>query len=135
MIPNQTGPNQTGHTERNMPRDIGEYSDDKGKSYKNSWVLLSSNSNFRYFGKSARKIPDACPGLLEVAKKLGQGHRVYKDADPKSQELKHLVDDLFQRETPYTQSTVPIKRARSSFETPEESTGNTGVLKRAKKRC
>lgn len=44
-------PNQTGHTEFNMPRDLGEYSTDD-KSYKNSWVLRSSN--FRYFGKNAK---------------------------------------------------------------------------------
>ncbi|CAF9932563.1 hypothetical protein IMSHALPRED_008918 [Imshaugia aleurites] len=144
--------NQTGHTEANMPKDIGEYSSRKENSYKNSWVLLSSSPNFRYFGKNAHKIPGACPGLLKDAQRMRQWHRVYKETDPEWHELKDLVDELFQRETLYTQAALPKKRPRCSSgtregdgkeeeeeeeeeEDNEEGTGISGVVKRARNRC
>lgn len=64
-------PGETGHTESAMSRILGKYSSDEESSYKNSWVLLSSSPNLRYFGKSANKIPDASPGLLKDAKRMG----------------------------------------------------------------
>ncbi len=126
-------PNQTGHTESNMSKDIGEYSSDKEHSYKNSWVLLSSD--FRYVGKSAHKIPETCPGFLRHAKRMTQGHRVYKDTDPVWHELKDLLEDLFQRETCYTQDAAARKRARCSSGIRGDGESNTRVVKRAKNRC
>lgn len=127
-------PNETGHTEANMPHDVGVYSNDEEKSYKNSWVLLSSH--FRYYGISAIKIPnDTCPEFLEDAKTMRQGHRVYTEASPKWHELKTLVDDLFQRETSHTQDAPPRKRARCSTDTGGEDKSSTSVAKRARTRC
>lgn len=62
--------NETGHTELTMSTDIGEYSDCERESYKNSWVLLSSE--FRYFGKDVHQSTDAHGDFRNIAKrKLG----------------------------------------------------------------
>ena len=125
-------PNQTGHTESDMSKDIGEYSSDEEKSYKNSRILLSSGSNLWYFGKSAIKIPE---DLLKDAQRMGPGHRVYKDTDSEWHELKDLVENLLQRETLYTQDAVPRKRACSSSETWGDGKSNISVVKQARNRC
>lgn len=103
-------PNETGHTELNMSADIGTYSDDEKKSYKNSWILLSYE--FRYFGKNAHKITKAYPRFEKDAAKIGRAHRVYEDKNPVWHELKGLVDDLFRTETSYTQEAMPKKCGR-----------------------
>ena len=123
-------PNQTGHTEANMSHDLGEYSNVEKQSYKDSWILTSSN--FRYFGKNAQAVSDACPGSPEDALRMRQGHRVYKETDPVWHKLKHLVNDLLQRETLHTQAVIPRKRAHSNSETHFSTKENTCVRVRAR---
>ena len=140
-------PNQTGHTEsNNMSRELGKLSDNEGKSYKNSWVLLSSK--FRYFGKDVREIPTTLPALLNV----GRAHRVYKDTDPEGGELNALVDRLYEYGTAYTQDasagegarcssskargdTAARKRAHCSIESDGDGKSGYGGVKRAGNRC
>ena len=81
--------------ERHQERDLGRY-----PFYKNGRVLLCED--FRYFGGGAVLIPARLPGLTAAAETLGQGHRVFFDHDPESQEADYLFRSLWKRNTSFT---------------------------------
>lgn len=85
--------------ERHQLRDLGRY-----PFYKNGRVLLCED--FRYFGSAAVPIPLKLPTLVRAAETLGQGHRVFLDQEPESQEAESLFRSLWKRRTGYTPRTV-----------------------------
>jgi len=80
-------------------KDIGRY-----PYYRNARILLCED--FRYFGRSAIIIPKRLTNLIEIADKLGQGHRVIEKASPTLSELDTLFKTLWKLHTTYTPSTV-----------------------------
>lgn len=82
-----------------LARDVGLY-----PYYKNARILLSNE--FRYFGRTAPRIPDTLQCLQQMAEILGQGHRVYGPGDPESAELNLLFGSLWKRLSELTPAKV-----------------------------
>ena len=81
--------------ERHQLRDLGRY-----PFYKNGRVLVCKE--FRYFGAAALAIPVRLRRLNAAAETLGQGHRVFLDRDPESQEADALFRSLWKRTSNFT---------------------------------
>ena len=81
--------------ERHQVRDLGRY-----PFYKNGRVLKCED--FRYFGAAAVPIPAKLTFLTAAAESLGQGHRVFLDREPESQEADALFRSLWKRTTCFT---------------------------------
>ena len=80
-------------------RDIGQY-----PYYKNGRTLHSRE--FRYLGPAALPIPPRFIRLRQVAESLGQGHRVFREADPEWTELQAMLRLLWKSNTAFTPETV-----------------------------
>ncbi len=80
-------------------RDVG-----RAPLYRNARTLLCED--FRYFGAEAVPISARWPGLRRVAESLGQGHRVFTEEDPESEELDRLFASLWRRMTRFTPARV-----------------------------
>ena len=85
--------------ERHQLRDLGRY-----PFYKNGRVLVCEE--FRYFGAAASPIPARLPLLTDAAETLGQGHRVFLERDPESQEADALFRLLWKRSSSFTSRQV-----------------------------
>ena len=85
--------------ERHQLRDLGRY-----PFYKNGRVLVCEE--FRYFGAAAAPIPARLPLLTTAAETLGQGHRVFLERDPESQEADALFRSLWKRSSSFTSKKV-----------------------------
>ncbi len=85
--------------ERHQLRDLGRY-----PFYKNGRVLVCEE--FRYFGAAAALIPARLALLTAAAQTLGQGHRVFLERDPESQEADALFRLLWKRTSHFTSREV-----------------------------
>lgn len=85
-------------------RDIGQY-----PFYKNGRALISRD--FRYFGAEAVRIPARHTMLQQVVETLGQGHRVFTEADPVSREIGALLKQIWTMPTRFTPRVVTSEAA------------------------
>lgn len=72
--------------------------------YQNAHTLLCED--FRYFGLQAVPIPERFPGLMDLADRLGQGHRVIESTSSQAAQLDALFKALWKRPTRYTPEKV-----------------------------
>ena len=84
---------------QHLLKDLGSY-----PYYRNGRILLSHD--FRYFGPAAVSIPARLTLLTQAAESLGQGHRVFTDADAEMKEADALFRHLWKRPTAYTPTEV-----------------------------
>lgn len=80
-------------------RDLGQY-----PYYRNGRTLLAHD--FRYFGPEAVPIAARLPLLLQTVEALGQGHRVFGDADAEMPELDALFRFLWRMPTRHSPALV-----------------------------
>ena len=94
-----TGRTNLHRNEANLLKDLGRY-----PFYRNGRVLVAGD--FRYFGPRAIPIPPRLHLLYAAAESLGQGHRVYTEADPESREADSLFRALWKLPTAHTPAVV-----------------------------
>ncbi len=94
-----TGLSNLHSDEKHILKDLGTY-----PFYRNGRILMCQD--FRYFGAGAVRIPERLHLLCVASETLGQGHRVYTEADPESKEADALFRFLWKRPTSYTPATV-----------------------------
>lgn len=94
-----TGRTQLHAEEAYRARDLGQY-----PYYRNGRTLLAHD--FRYFGAAVVPIPQRLHLLTALAESLGQGHRVFSEADPAMPELDALFKLLWKMPTRHTPARV-----------------------------